>query len=474
MSKKGIAIGAVVVIGGLFASPYFIGAQAESNVREYVQLFDQEQIGYSAEVISFERGWFSSNAVIRVGLDWATMFGERSAPNTSTEVLVSIQHGPVLTDQGFSLGLAAWQARIDGAGLEQYVTWNAQQPLYLNQGSVSLTGTATYQDYVPQMRLTDFLPTVTMSVSEYRGDGRYTSGSFVYQGNYEQLQIGIDDEMSGEFNVDASAMVIHMDAEADLRQMVSGEFYPMIANFTLGHVNVTDADTSLFTMSQLTSSLEARVSDDGELAHIHMGYGADQVVAGGVEVTAVRGQSEFNNISKPFVDAYLEVMKNSANITDPDALAAEMTTVVETHKEALLMAQPEFAMSDMGFTMEQGTMNASMRMGLAELEQVPAQLNEQFLIENMQATAHMDIAKPLAVWLAKTYVITMLEANGQAAQMDAEQLEQMATQQAAMMLNSFATQGLLKSEGDAYVLDVELAKGLLNLNGQSMPLGQMM
>lgn len=370
MSKKGIAIGAVVVIGGLFASPYFIGAQAESNVREYVQLFDQEQIGYSAEVISFERGWFSSNAVIRVSLDWATMFGERSAPNTSTEVLVSIQHGPVLTDQGFSLGLAAWQARIDGAGLEQYVTWNAQQPLYLNQGSVSLTGTATYQDYVPQMRLTDFLPTVTMSVSEYRGDGRYTSGSFVYQGNYEQLQIGIDDEMSGEFNVDASAMVIHMDAEADLRQMVSGEFYPMIANFTLGHVNVTDAETSLFTMSQLTSSLEARVSDDGKLAHIHMGYGADQVVAGGVEVTAVRGQSEFNNISKPFVDAYLEVMKNSANVTDPDALAAEMTTVVETHKEALLMAQPEFAISDMGFTMEQGTMNASLRMGLAELEQV--------------------------------------------------------------------------------------------------------
>jgi len=32
----------------------------------------------------------------------------------------------------------------------------------------------------------------------------------------------------------------------------------------------------------------------------------------------------------------------------------------------------------------------------------------------------------------------------------------------------------LKSEGDTYVLDVELAKGLLNLNGQSMPLGQMM
>ena len=191
-------------------------------------------------------------------------------------------------------------------------------------------------------------------------------------------------------------------------------------------------------------------------------------------MTALRGQSEFNNISKPFIDAYLEVMKNSANVADPDALVAEMTTVVETHKEALLMAQPEFAISDLGFTMEHGTLNASMRMGLAEITQMPAQLNEAFITENMQATAHLDVAKPLAVYLAKAYVISMLEANGQAAQMTAEQLEQMATQQAAMLLNSFAQQGMLKSEGDTYQLDLELAQGLLNLNGQSIPLGQMM
>lgn len=470
MSKKGIAIGAVVVIGGLFASPYFIGAQAESNVREYVQLFDQEQPGYSAEVVSFERGWFSSNAVIRVGLDLATLLADPTAESVATDIDLSIQHGPVLTDNGFSAGLAAWQAKVSGAGLEAYVEWDQQQPLYLQQGTVSLGGTATYQDYIPRLASTEAIPELNFALSEYRGDGSYQSETLAYQGNYEQLTMNIADAYAVELN----AMVIEAVGNADLRTMIAGDFYPLDMTFTIGQTQVSAAEESLFTMSQLTSDIALQVSEDGSLAHVHMGYGAEQVVAGGIEVTAIRSHTEINNISKPFIDAYLDVIKDTVGEEDPEVLVQAMTNLVETHKEALLMAQPEFAISDMGFTMEQGTMNASMRMGLAELEQVPAQLNEQFVMENMQATAHMDIAKPLAVWLAKTYVITMLEANGQAAQMDAEQLEQMATQQAAMMLNSFATQGLLKSEGDAYVLDVELAKGLLNLNGQSMPLGQMM
>ncbi|WP_411360190.1 YdgA family protein [Pseudidiomarina salilacus] len=470
MSKKGIAIGAVVVIGGLFASPYFIGSQAESNVREYVALFDQEQPGYSAEVVSFERGWFSSNAVIRVGLDLATLLSDPTVKPLATDIDLSIQHGPVLTDNGFSAGLAAWQTKVSGAGLEAYVKWDQQQPLYLQQGSVSLGGTATYQDYIPRLVSTDAIPELEFALSEYRGDGTYQTGSFAYQGNYEQLTMNI----AAAYAVELNAMVIEATANADLRTMIAGDFYPMDMTFIIGQTQVSAAEELLFTMSQLTSDIALKVSEDESLAHVHMGYGAEQVVTGGVEVTAIRSHTEINNISKPFIDAYLDVIKDTMGEDDPEVLMQAMSNLVETHKEALLMAQPEFAISDMGFTMEQGTMNASMRMGLAELEQVPAQLNEQFLIENMQATAHMDIAKPLAVWLAKTYVKTMLEANGQAAQMDAEQLEQMATQQAAMMLNSFATQGLLKSEGDTYVLDVELAKGLMNLNGQSMPLGQMM
>lgn len=137
------------------------------------------------------------------------------------------------------------------------------------------------------------------------------------------------------------------------------------------------------------------------------------------------------------------------------------------------MAKPEMALSDFGFTMPEGELAGSMRMSLAELEQVPAQIDDQFIQQNLVANTHVAIDKLLAERLAKTYVMSMLEASGQT-EFDAEQLDQMAAQQAQMLLQNFVQQGMLKLENEQYLLDAEVAQGLLNLNGQSLPLGQMM
>lgn len=469
MSKKGWVIGAVVVAGGLIVSPTLIGSQTESSFRDHVQLFDQEQPGYTLEVVSYDRHWFSSRAVLRLGIDLPTLLADPEAEVLTTDIQLSIQHGPILTDQGFALGLAAWQAENSGNGLETYVQWEQSQPFYLQQGSVNLFGTATYQDYIPSLHSTAAIPDIDFSLSEYRGDGSYADGNFDYQGNYEQLQMSFAEELAIELN----AMAINVTADADLKTMMVGKYYPSTMAFTIGQMRVNSAAEELFMMSRLVSDIKLLESDDGRLAHIHMGYRAEQIFVDGTEANNLRVMTEFNNIDRGFIDDYFEYIKDSVGVADQQLLQQELLALLERHKDALLMAKPEMALSDFGFTMPEGELAGSMRMSLAELEQVPAQIDDQFIQQNLVANTHVAIDKLLAERLAKTYVMSMLEASGQT-EFDAEQLDQMAAQQAQMLLQNFVQQGMLKLENEQYLLDAEVAQGLLNLNGQSLPLGQMM
>lgn len=469
MNKKGLALGVVVVVAGLAVSPNIIGTQAEAELREHIQLFDQEQPGYTLEIIEYERNWFSSSAQLKLGIDLPTLLADPEAEVLSTDIELSIQHGPILTDQGLSIGLAAWQAKNDGKGLETYLAWDANQPFYLQQGSVSLFGNAVYQDYIPQLESTEALEDLQVSLTEYRGDGSYDGSEFAYQGNYETLLLGAEDEFAVELN----AMAVKVDADADLKTMIVGKYYPSVVNFTLGQMRVNSADEELFLMSHLVSDIALKESADGEYAHIHAGYRADKLLFAGNEASNLRFMTELNNIDRDFVDDYISTMKEMIGVDDPQVLESTMTAMMEDHQEALLRGQPELVIRDLGFSMPEGALSGSARMGLAEIEQVPARLDPKFVQEHLVADARIAIDQPLAERLARGYVMSMLEA-ADTSTMDPAELEQMASQQAQALLQNFIQQGMLTVDGERYLFTLDVADGVLNLNGQSMPLMHMM
>ncbi|RUO47253.1 hypothetical protein CWE21_08650 [Pseudidiomarina aquimaris] len=469
MSKKGWGIGVAVVVAGLVISPTLIGSQAESSIREHVALFDQEQPAYSLEVVSYERGWFSANAVLKMSVDLATLMVDPDAEEVSTLIDVSIQHGPILTDQGFGLGLAAWQATNDGAGLETYVQWDTEQPFYLQQGTVNLLGIGVFQDYIPAIQSTSALPDFSFSMTEFRGDGHYSNGEFSYQGNHEQLQLNVADE----FSVDVNAMAINFDATADLKTMLRGVYYPSAVTFTLGQMRMAAAEEELFLMSHLVSDIAMLESEDGSLVHVHMGYKADNLYVDGTEVSDVRMLTQVNNIDRGFIDDYFSSMKDLVGEDDPQVLATRMTAMMERHKADLLTAQPELAFPDFGFSMTEGSLDGSMLMTLAQIDQLPAQVDDAFIQQNLIANADLKIDKALAHKLASAYVRTAFAAGGPV-DMDPEQLNELAEQQATTMLQNFVQQGMLTSEEEHYLFHAEVAQGMLNLNGQQLPLGQMM
>lgn len=469
MSKKGWGIGVAIVAAALVGSPTIIGSQTESSLREHVQLFDQAQPAYSLEVISYDRGWFSSTAELRLGMDLPMLLNDPEIKAVSTTIELSLQHGPILTDNGFALGLASWQAKNSGKGLEKYVQWDQTQPFFLQQGSVNLFGKAVYQDYIPRLENTTELSELTFSLTEYRGDGVYANGELYYQGNYEQFKLAVEDGLAVELN----AMAINLDASADIKTLIIGTFYPSVMTFTVGQMRASTPDEELFLMSRLVSDFALKESEDGSLAHMHMGHSAAELFVAGTEVNNLRMMTQFNNIDRAFLEDYLASMKTIVGVDDPEVLQAMMTSMFAQHKDALLMAQPELSIPDAGFSMAEGTLDSSMLVSIAELEQIPAELDEQFLLQNLIANANIAVDKALAERLAKVYVKSML-AMMNPGTMDAAELEQMAEQQATMVLQNFVQQGMLKVDEEHYLFNAEIAQGILNLNGQSIPLGQML
>ncbi|MGQ4276984.1 YdgA family protein [Pseudidiomarina sp. E22-M8] len=476
MSKKGIVIGAVVVAAGLSITPYFIGSQTESAIQDQVALFDSSQPVYQARVVRYDRGWLSSNALIEVGVDLNALgfSDEVEARMATSEFQLSLQHGPILTDQGLSLGLASWQLTNVGQGLEDYVQWDKEQPLYLQQGSVNLAGKATYHDVMPQLNNNTNTGEVSFALAEYVGQGSYDGENFTYNGLFSDLVLSVESVM-----LELRNAKLGMSANATIETMLRGEFYEGTGELTFDSLVVTTAEVgevvgvNELAMDYITS-VTNETNAETTLAHMSMNYAATSLRINGVEAENLRFNTAINNIEKSFLDSYLEQMRNSYD-GDPQQFSAMMSELFQAQGLALLQAEPELAITEFSGILPQGEFHANAEMSVAGVTALPQSFGDNvFWREHMRVNSYATVAKPLLQWAAKSYVYMSLVKTRQASELTAEELEQIAAQQTAMMIEASIEQGMLREEDDNYVFDLTVADGVVTINGQSTPLNQAM
>lgn len=476
MSKKGIVIGIVVVAAALSVTPYVIGSQTKSAIQDQVALFDSSQPVYQARIVSYDRGWLSSNAVIEVGvdLDALGMGDEAEAAVATSEFQLSLQHGPVLTDQGFSLGLASWQLSNNGQGLEDYVQWDKEQLLYLQQGSVSLAGNATYSDAIPQLNNTGNTGEVSFTLSEYVGHGSYDGETLIYDGLFSDFVLSVESLM-----VETRNAKLSMVASTDIATILKGDFYTGTGQLLLDSAIVTTVEAGeVAAVNDLSMDYITSVSEDTTtnttLAHMNINYGASSLRINGVEAANLRFDTAINNLDKSFLDAYLEQVRAGFG-EDPEQMTIMLSELFESHGLAFLQAQPELAVTEFSGILPQGTFNANAAMSVAGVTALPKSMEDDaFWREHLRVDSDATVAKPLLQWAAKSYVYMSLVNVSQASELTAEQLDQIAAQQAAMMIQAFIQQGVLREEDETYIFDFAIADGMMTINGQSTPLNQAM
>ncbi|WP_404397376.1 YdgA family protein [Idiomarina loihiensis] len=469
MNKKGLlgGVGIVIVAAALIA-PKFVGPQVEDTLKQHVQVIN-ELPAYKASVVSFNSGWFSSTATISLGADFSSLYPDASAPDDlSFEVVVNVQHGPVLAQFSPGLGMASFEAFAKDDGLREYLDWEENTPFYHLTGSAGFSGGISYNDSIaPFSSKSDEEQTELTSLG-YEGEGEISSDEFSYEGELEGAEV----LLSGQA-ISIGKLELETEAKGDMLEIMKGELYEGDMSMKLNEIIVRQPDdVDLFELKDLGVEFVNYFSDDKERMNIDMDYSVASLKAEDFDLEDLKLKMAFNNIDSEFLFAYNQMMKKVYD-QNPDEIEVATQKLVKENLPQLLQAEPEFVISEFSGEMEPDKFKGDLSAKLVGISQVPDSIeNIDFWLSSLIVDSSIAIDKPLLKWVAEQQMLSTMRMQMPGA--DEAELQEMAEQQAPTMINMYIQQGLLQEEDDVYRSEFQMEDGWGILNGHRMPLTKML
>ncbi|PTU03272.1 DUF945 domain-containing protein, partial [Pseudomonas sp. HMWF031] len=90
--NKPLLAGAGVTLVALGVAPYFIGTSVHENVNAAVNEINQQAV-YSAEVLSYDKGWFSTAAEIKLAVDFQALINAQNVDSAD----IPMEENPSIT-----------------------------------------------------------------------------------------------------------------------------------------------------------------------------------------------------------------------------------------------------------------------------------------------------------------------------------------------------------------------------------------
>ena len=132
---------------------------------------------------------------------------------------------------------------------------------------------------------------------------------------------------------------------------------------------------------------------------------------------------------------------------------------------------PEIKIESLKAELLEGNFSANAVSSFKGIEALPANIDDQeFWLTHIFADATITADATLANALAIQYMTSQLANDPQAAELSAEQISEIAAQQAPQILDMFAQQGLLVLDGEQYTSHAHMEEGTFTLNGNVIPL----
>ncbi|MGM0906729.1 MAG: YdgA family protein [Pseudomonadota bacterium] len=469
MNKKGFFGGvSIAVVAAALIGPRFAGSQVEDTLKQHVEALNNVPT-YTAQVVSFDRGWFGSTATVELGFDMGGAFPEaEQLEELSFEVVIDVQHGPVLTQFSPGLGLASLEASTQDEGLREFLDWEDEAPFYHMVGSVGFSGSFSYSDSISSFTLVSNDALQQVSVSRYEGSGGIASNNFSYEGVLDGAEVLMEGQA-----VSVGEMKLSTETEGDLMSILQGGLYESEMSMKLEKVTAREPDdVDLFHLEELDVEFISAFSDDEKSMNVDMNYSVKSLQFDETSLDNIILNMAFNNLDTEFLRAYNQIMQN-AYAQSPDELEAATEHMVKDNLPQLLKSEPEFVISEFSGEMDPGNFEGNMSAKLVGVAQVPDNLgNIQFWLSSLIADASLAVDKPLLKWISEQQVLSTMRVQYPGA--DEAEMQKMAEQQAPRMINMYLQQGLLTETEDDYRSEFEMEGGEAMLNGQKIPLGNMM
>jgi uncharacterized protein YdgA (DUF945 family) len=467
MKKVIISVAAIAVVG--LVAPKFTGAGINEGLDNFVASLNTAP-GYTATIESRETSWFSSSAVVKVGIDPA-MFADldlaptdmESFEELSANINVTAQHGPFLTLNGLGLGLSAWKAEVDESVLREYLSYADDEKFYSVDGDVSFFGALSFEDSMPKFTV---IPQdggdEAITVSGWNGRGTASSNSATYAGATDLVTVSADG-----VTFEMKSMTLESSIEGDWTAAMKGDFYNSTSQFGITSINLDMPmmDTKA-TLDKLIVDVNTEKSEDGNLMDMDINYAIESVQAPQFSGRDLIVKSEINNLESAFFKAYQEASAN------PAQMEQAMVDIIETKLLPQLQASPEFNITQMSGKVADGNFSGKIMTKVTGIDSLPVPLEDPaFWASKTVIDSQLTLDKAMALWVGEQVVISQIQADPNAAGMTDEEIKAIAAEQVEGMLGMFAQQGMITVNADGeYEMTFTMQDGQAMLNGNPMPL----
>ncbi len=466
MNRIVVAVVLVVAIV-LLATPPVLGKWTESRVRERVAALDSSGV-ISAEVTSFDRGWFGSTAKIELGLmpsylaQLEALGRDADAFGRRATIKVDFAHGPLALQNGVHLGWSSMVARLDPAepgiaALEQQL---GIPYVFEFRGHTGLTGALTFDADVPPMD-------VPAGLAQFKFSGAAIDGSYGRQRLVSNARVD-----SFEFSSPTGAVVLrNLRAKTDNR-ILSRYVTPGDAELSIESIAAIDptlGSKPVFAVDQLKMTSGATIDAAGALLDLKVTYGVDRLTAVDNEISDAAVSLALHNLDVVALEKYADVTRELATnpVDDPRTVLAALAP----HIKRALAAGPSLLLEPIAFKLQGEPFD-----GRVEITTNPARLppgdtidlDPLLLAGLLNGSADLRLSKALAKKFATIAATMQLGADGG---MPPDQLAYLAEAQSGLLLVTLVSQGMLVEEQDSYRVALRYADGAFTVNGNPMPFG---
>ncbi|GGO67259.1 hypothetical protein GCM10010982_13290 [Bowmanella pacifica] len=459
---------AAIAVAAAVVSPYFIGQHVEQVVQQQVEQLNQ-QAGYRASITEYQGSWFKSSATIAVQFDIAQLDPAAAADMPEFPPLsinLAIKHGPVLFSSQGLIGLAAWQADMEADSLRKHLTWAEDQPLYQLTGVTSLFGSHSFSDEIPALRFQERQHS-HIQFSGYQGGGEITSNRIYYQGHANNL-VG---EENGENRLTLKDLRIEMDADVSVSAMMEGGFYDSQTRLVLDQlaINVPGTDIGEVDAKGLAIEVQTTRNADKATGDMHIAYLAKELKVAGYQSSDLALEVQMQNLNEGVMMEYQKLAR-SGDMADPQA----MMEFVEDNLPFALEDSPALNLSKLSGTLPMGKFSGYINSQI-KVENVDDMfdgewMRSDFWLNNLLVDAELTADKEVLLFVAKQQMLGQMQQAIDFGRLDKEQAEQIAEEQAPMMLEMIQQQGILVETEQGYQSNFSLKEGEALLNGEPMPL----
>lgn len=398
---KKLLISTILITVIFLAGPKIIGNSVNQNLNDFITNLN-EIPGYQFKVKNLESGWFSTNAEVNVGFDPAIL--NDGSMDLAQELLIkqllnanfniSAQHGPLLTLNGFGLGLFSFTIDVDDFSMREYLEYSENKSLYSLKGRTSLLGATSFIDSMPSFTLVDF---ANFKFDGWSGKGKASSKKTAYQGEMPSLMFTDQNE-----SLEVTSVTFNFDYDTSILDGLTNLFVDSKGEVNFGSVRYLDSskDDENFNLKNLGVSVVSEVNKNGDLIDYSVNYSMEAMSVAAFNVNDFVFNVELKNLEKSLIDFLEELAQKNPLEVEQLMVDLQEQDIEETKKFMLpiLQASPEFNLTQMSGNIGSGNFSVYLKTKLTDIDNLPNFIMEDvaWWISKIAIDSKLTLDKPMA------------------------------------------------------------------------------